>query len=209
MTTKTNLRKQLYRRLMQLHESSYLTLLSIVQGVALGFLALNCPSNPALNVECILFSATFLVIVLTWNEYLMGVASLVWIPTFFDALIPFSLSMSEIFLAKNIAGDLEKWFLSMSVLLYIACIAFGNMYVQAERYRINKNMLVKLGKLKLISMSFCLFFGVTFFTVWLIKQLWFKTFIPLFSLLSILVAIAFVFRTWFYWKRVVMYSKGL
>jgi hypothetical protein len=80
--------RALYARLMGLHESSYLTLLSIVQGVATGFLATSIPSKLGLNAECVLFMATFGFIVLMWNEYVMGVAALKWIPTLADAIIP-------------------------------------------------------------------------------------------------------------------------
>ena len=81
-----------HRRLLNLDESSYVSLMSIVQGVALGAFALAIQSRyPAAtfwSVEVLpLAVATLLMIIMTRNEYMMGVAALEWIPSFRDPVL--------------------------------------------------------------------------------------------------------------------------
>lgn len=197
MATETNKKNKRYERLMRLHEISYLTLLSIVQGVALGFLANKLPSSLAINSVTILFSTTFLIIVLTWNEYFMGVATLRWIPALFDSLIPFMFCMSEIFLINHLSEP-KKWFIGMSIFGFIALSAFLNMYFRAGKHHINKDMLIKLGNYKIISVFFCIFFVGVFYLFWKVGYLWFEWVLPL---LSFFIIVCFGFRTWLYWKR--------
>src|SRR5437764_2893012 len=128
----------LYARLMRLHESSYLTLLSVVQGVATGFLGASMPSHFVVS-EWLLFVATFAFLVLVWAEYNMGVAGLCWIPTFRDALIPFALCMTEILLSRLLAQP-QYWFFSASVFCVIGFLAFLNMYSRARRYPENEEV---------------------------------------------------------------------
>jgi hypothetical protein len=194
-----------YNRFMKLHEPAYFTLLSIVQGVALAFLATNFPSKICWNAENIRFLTTFIIIVLTWNEYLMGVASLKWIPTLFDALIPFTLCMIEIFLSKRIA-DPPKWYFGMFLFTLGSTIAFMNMYIQAWRHKAkNKKMLRRLRTWKHVSWILCLSFSPCFFVFWLTER---TANDEVLSILSLSISVIFAVRTWFYWRKIVGPKKA-
>lgn len=199
--SKTNL---LYTRLIHLHESSYLTLLSIVQGVATGFLATSIPKEIALNVECVLFLATFGFIILMWNEYIIGVASLNWIPTLSDAAIPFAFCLNEIILSRKLATP-KHWFFGAAIFSFISFLAFKNMYTKAAQYCENDGVFKKIGSLKLISECFCLLATAIFLSFAFAERFLFDTFFPL---LSIVVLILYTFRTYYYWRRVIEYAKS-
>src|SRR5687768_4549727 len=78
--------------------STYLTLTSIIQGVALAYLVVVVDDGfdsfrPA---TWILVVAMFLAIVAAWHEYMTAVSVLEWIPRLRDSLIPFALGGAEL-----------------------------------------------------------------------------------------------------------------
>jgi uncharacterized membrane protein YwaF len=190
----------LYARLMRLHESSYLTLLSIVQGVATAFLGASIPSHFVVG-EWLLFVATFAFLVLVWAEYNMGVASLCWIPTFRDALIPFALCMTEILLSKSLAQP-RRWFLGASMFCVIGFFAFLNMYTRARRYPENEEVLQALGWWKAAGEYFCLLAAVIFLGVAFRESK--GTSGPV---IAVAVVALFAIRTQCAWRRIVRYAK--
>lgn len=111
------------------HGSSYLSLMSIVQGVAFGFLALQVYQNFRNYglVAWILTITTFLLIILTWNEYIIGITIFKWVPNLIDASIPFLFSTSEIWLAATIKEKYQEWYLAFFIFCIVALIAFCNM----------------------------------------------------------------------------------
>jgi hypothetical protein len=62
---------------------AYLTLASIIQGVALAFLAALVEATYAQfdATNWLLTAATFVGFLTVWNEYLMQVLAFVWVPT--------------------------------------------------------------------------------------------------------------------------------
>ncbi len=67
---------------------AYLTLTSIIQGVALSVLAARVEATYAQfdATDWLLTIATFLVFLEVWNEYLMQVLAFVWLPTLLGSL---------------------------------------------------------------------------------------------------------------------------
>lgn len=204
MKRKDSARIRLHTRLTRLHETYYLTLISMVQGVVTGFLGANLPSRVGFNVESILFITTFLMIVLMWNEYVMGVATLRWIPNLLDALIPFAFCISEIFLCNGIKTPV-LWFLGAAIFGFVLFLAFLNMYGAARRYEINQGMMKRLGSLRFISLALCVLYSIISFMFFLIEQLWSNVLLPCLALFLI---IAFCLRTWIYWNRVMAFAKS-
>src|SRR5690349_17919714 len=78
---------------------SYVTLISIIQGGALGYLVTVLDRVTAqganlthLDLESWLLAfLAFILIATVWNEYMMGATIFNWIPTLMDALIPFTI----------------------------------------------------------------------------------------------------------------------
>jgi len=100
------------QRLKEQFAPAYLTLTSIIQGVALTALAVRVETlYPHFGVvEWVLAVATFLVLIDIWHEYLMTVLVYTWTPTLLDTLVPFGFLAAELFLAHFI-NDLRPWLL--------------------------------------------------------------------------------------------------
>jgi hypothetical protein len=96
-----------HERLLSYFGQIYLTLSSIIQGVAAGFLASIVTSNYRhfSAVPYILTFTTLLVIIEIWHEYAMGVMAFSWIPTIADTIIPFFFGVIEVFLAQSLSED--------------------------------------------------------------------------------------------------------
>jgi hypothetical protein len=101
---------------------AYLTLASIIQGVALTTLVVRVESTyPGFNaVAWLLTITTFLVILDIWHEYLMMVLAYVWLPTLLDSIVPFAFVATELFLAHFVYGNVRGWLLA-----YAGCYLVG------------------------------------------------------------------------------------
>jgi hypothetical protein len=106
------------RRVEDSFRDIYLTLVSIIQGVALGFLAESIAAGRHdLTAERAGRIVTmFLVIVVVWQEYMVGAVMFAWTPGILDSLVPFSLGLGEGLMVAAIDDDIT------SFLLYYACV---------------------------------------------------------------------------------------
>ena len=101
-------------RLLSQFAPAYLTLTSIIQGVALSALVIRVEGNsdhfgPA---NWLLAAATLLTFLLVWHEYLMQALAYVWMPTLLDSAIPFAFLVAELFMAHFVYGDQRAWLLA-------------------------------------------------------------------------------------------------
>lgn len=194
------------------HTSTYLTLISIVQGVAFSFLSffVSTHYNDFNFVGWLLSLITLIVIVMTWNEYVMAVISFLWIPDFLDALIPFILGASEIFIVQSLSNEPEIWFLAMAVFSFFGFIAFANMYVKAKKEQTDNHATFEaLGRYVIISILYPIVAVGVFMAFWLIVRM-FSPSRLLFEILSVLSALSvagFLIRVWLYWKAFVSYVR--
>jgi hypothetical protein len=103
----------------------YLTLTSIIQGVALSTLASRVEATaPGFGVvEWLLSGTTFLVFVAVWNEYVLQVLAFVWAPTLLDSLVPFAFLAAELFMAHFVYRDLRSWLLALGGVTLIGVVA--------------------------------------------------------------------------------------
>lgn len=162
--------KEFYKeRFLNLHDSSYTALLSIVQGAVFAVLTSQChkiwsADGFTLNSEFTFLSfATFLLIVIVWNEYMMGVAVFNWIPNIFDSFLPFIIGIAEIAMIYSLT-NFVNWSISMSVFSFLAIFGFINMVYKAQMHDINYPILNKIGKIKYLPLlalpiSFIVFYG--------------------------------------------------
>jgi len=97
---------------------AYLTLTSIIQGVALSTLVMRVESNNAQfdATNWLLTVATFVAFLAVWNEYLMQVLMFVWVPTLLDSLVPFAFLASELFMAHFVYNGLRGWLLTLGLI---------------------------------------------------------------------------------------------
>src|SRR5438270_417065 len=70
---------------------AYLTLTSIIQGVALSTLVIRveATSERFTAADWLLAAATLLTFLVVWHEYLMQALAYVWLPTLLDSVVPF------------------------------------------------------------------------------------------------------------------------
>ena len=123
-------RKHIVNATRQGFSATYLTLLSIIQGVALASLALNAkeaiaPTGLWDPLEWTTISITFVVIVLVWYEYSWFVRLFVWPPSPFDAFIPFGLGATEVWATFRIEEP-HGWMIAMGGLCIAGTVAYLN-----------------------------------------------------------------------------------
>jgi hypothetical protein len=126
-----------HRLLSRIEESfhgGYLTLMSIIQGVAFGFLVQQWPAqkDPFEPHQWILFFITAGFIALAWQEYLIGASMFAWVPTVIDALVPFGLGLVEAIVAASIRLPLSRFVAACALIVIGGFAAYVNYYVQAQ-----------------------------------------------------------------------------
>lgn len=126
--------EELRLRMSSAFATSYLTLISIIQGVVVA-VSLNswlAPSSYSLAATLRLaFSLSIAVFV--WHHYMMGVASFFWRPHMYDTLIPLGLGATQVFLARNLESEHDSWYLGGAIFSAVAGLALVNMFVNASK----------------------------------------------------------------------------
>jgi len=119
---------------------SYLTLISIIQGVLLGLmfqlLADGRPVLRPLGVAAALVANNVVVIALVWNEYRMGSAMFRWVPSLLDAVIPFVVGGLQAALILSV-GEPLAWLGWLATFYLAGVAAFENMYRRAAEEQRN------------------------------------------------------------------------
>jgi hypothetical protein len=128
--------RRLHSKIEPTFGSIYLTLLSIIQSVALGLLAVefNNATNAAVGQSLsrwILIFVSFVILVLVWHSYLDGLLSVYWHPTIVDSLLPFGIGMCECILVTSTA-DPPKWFLCCAFLSILGALVNLNSLISTR-----------------------------------------------------------------------------
>ena len=133
-------RDELKRRLGNSFPSVYLTVMGIIQAVALGILIDNFHyqiSNESKLIEQFLISGrsviSFMMITLVLFEYNYFVWVNKWMPDFWDTLIPLALGASEI-APMYFLDDLFWWWPLNSILAAVGGLAFLNTRRRCEQW---------------------------------------------------------------------------
>jgi hypothetical protein len=116
---------------------TYLTLLSIIQGVALTVLFTKVDSlvsDGSFHAPQVIGAiGTFLVIVAVWNQYQMGVMIYSWTAQLFDAFIPFTIGLCEFAMVSGIERGISMLLVANGLLLACGIAAFEYQYYQVRR----------------------------------------------------------------------------
>jgi hypothetical protein len=125
--------------------TAYLTLESIIQGVALTTLVsrVEATYGSFAAADWVLSTTTFLVILIVWHEYLTQSLLYTWLPTFLDSLVPFAFLVDELFLAHLVYQTERAWLLAYGgfYLVGLAAWSYHNRQVQSADYdsrRVNR-----------------------------------------------------------------------
>ena len=105
--------------------TSYFTLISLIQGTAIGFLGSVVAENHRVFGAAHWLSAitTLLIIVQVWNEYRMSVTVWAGVPVLQDSIIPFTLGASEFWLIFAIPST-SMWLVALTFVSLGGVIAY-------------------------------------------------------------------------------------
>lgn len=134
-------KEELAENIMNSFSTMYLTMISIVQGVALGLLVFKAPEviewtdifHPIWTGEYILtilskiahIVTTFLFIVLTWHSYFWLAAIAKWVPVIWDSLLFFVHGAFEFMLIESLSNlDSFAWFYFFGFIGLISAIQY-------------------------------------------------------------------------------------
>jgi len=193
--------------------SMYLTLTSIIQGVALAYLVVvvDDESHSFGVANWILVTTVFLVIAAAWHEYMTAVTVFAWIPHLRDSLIPFLLGGAELILIRSLKAEaeLEWFFLAMTLTVLMTFVAFLNMYVSAaaEPER-NGWLLVETRFYKSLTFIFVGSAAICFLLFSLVESRVASSSLDLgLAVASLAFVVAFLVRSSLYWHRVVELAR--
>jgi hypothetical protein len=204
-------RAQLRARIKASHGSMLLTLVSIVQGAVFSYLAFVLVARGAdLTVlGWMLAAATFVVIVLTWNEYFMGITSIVYIPDMLDSFFPFFMGVVQIGIVHSVSSDPRTWLLAMFAYTVLSCFSFLNMYAKGIREQENAGLYAFLRWHIYLSMLMPLLGAPMFLLLWwwVDATMSVSSYVVVGVYVSVLLG-AYGTRTILYWRRIVLYATA-
>jgi len=117
-------RLALLQRLKQSAGTSSLTLLSIVQGVALADLA-GVVANQYQHfhlIQWILVLANFMCLIASWNQIVMDTVTWVNLPNMTRSFIPFILGALELFLNHTLLHNPQAWLIGAAALVFLSSL---------------------------------------------------------------------------------------
>ncbi len=116
---------QIQRKMKESFGPTYLTAVSVIQGVALADLATVVAGayREFTPIHWSLVGITFLALILIWNAYTNLSTLWSWLPDFRDAAIPFVTGALELFLNHAIVLSLSAWLVGVALLSGMAVLA--------------------------------------------------------------------------------------
>ena len=116
-------------RLKESYSPTYLTILSVVQAVAMGDLAqvVAASYQDFTLVQWALTFNTFGVLIITWNVFSVQSALWSWIPDVRDSAVPFVVGALELFLNHTITVSLSAWLVAVSLIAIAG--ALGTLHI--------------------------------------------------------------------------------
>jgi hypothetical protein len=117
----------LRRRLKESYGPMYLTILSIVQAVALGELApvIASAHERFTIVNWVMALDTFCVLIIIWNVFTVQSGLWNWIPDVRDGAIVFVVGAAELFLGEAIVGSLSTWLIALALIGVVGALGTG------------------------------------------------------------------------------------
>lgn len=197
----------LFDRIKNQNASAYLTLMSIIQGVALSFFAFAVTNNYQTfgTANWILVLCTFVLLILTWFEYIVGVSIFTWLHGLSDSIIPFLLFAAEVMLIQTMSKSDGHWYFSMVVFCAASILAFVNMYVKASTLNENASLLQSLRCWRLFNLAFISLSAVVYM---LLYWCWQPNREILFSSLALAFISIFAISAELYWLAVLQHAKN-
>ncbi len=191
---------------------AYLTLTSIIQGVALSTLVIRIEATSQRfdAADWLLAAATLLAFFGVWHEYLMQALAFVWMPPLLDSVVPFGFLVAELFMAHFVFGNQRAWLLAIGVAFGVGVVASGTSRVQTRSYmQENRGVLRAVAGMSLARLALTLTLTVLFLGAWALYDALHlgqaRTLVAVLALVGLGVVIG---GTVPYWNRVLAYARG-
>lgn len=212
MSNDDEVKRESLKRAREAHVTVYLTLTSIVQGAVLAYLLsfVSLHSSQIAITGWILTSVTFMLIIITWNEYVMGVIAFRWVPDILDSCIPFMFGASQYLLVNAISDDPTKWVFRFIAYSTVSFFAFRNMYSKA-RHEDGHNavVLAALGAFVRIN-SVLPIMGIILSLAFMCVTIFVGSCTPFTATATGIIVVSvcgYIIRTWLYWRRFVTFAR--
>ena len=194
-------------RLREQFAPAYLTLTSIIQGVALSTLVIRVEgmSEQFTLANWLLAVATLLAFLLVWHEYLMQALAYVWMPTLVDSAVPFGILITELFLAHFVYGNERVWFLIAGLAFVLGIVAWGTTHAHTQENAELLEAVRGVSPMRVLPsvVSITLFLGI-----WaLYDVLGLGQISGLVAAIAVLVIVGVLATTVPYWNRVLAYAR--
>jgi hypothetical protein len=203
---------QISQRLKDQFTPAYLTLTSIIQGVALSALVGRIESQyPQFTAaDRLLAIATFVTVLAVWNEYVMQVLAFVWVPTLLDSVVPFAFLAGELFLTHFVYQNLRLWLFTAALIFLVGVAAQIVTSVQSRRFaeenRDITRILVPGGRIRaVLSAGFIVLSLGTWAFYDVVQRAQAQGIVAGIALVAILV---FIGSSVPYWNQVLLYARG-
>jgi hypothetical protein len=134
---------QLHRQLRGAFAVTYLTMLSIIQGVALADLAGVVAGGYThfSLVQWLMVPMNFFTIIIVWNHFMADSISMEWIPSFSDAVLPFTFGAVELVLNHALLLGLTTWLVGMAAAAALEAAGTWFMHRKARQETRDKQLL--------------------------------------------------------------------
>jgi hypothetical protein len=133
----------LHHKLKDAFAPTYLTILSIIQAVALTDLAgiVSAEHQQFTVLNWLLVLLTFCVLIIVWNAYTIQAAVWDWIPDVRDATMPFVVGALELFLNHTITLSMSYWLLGLAGIATLGALGAWYMHWRAKKEAENVQLL--------------------------------------------------------------------
>jgi len=200
--------------------SSSLTILSIIQGVALAALAAAVASNYArfTLAQVIMALVTFCILIVVWNQISIDTMTWVQVPDFQGALIPFLVGAQELFLVAAITIDRTLWLFGNATLVAFSSLGLAYVSQLAGREPENAKLLARVRGMRNSAHLYNIV-GVALYVALAIGSMsgWFDTVdvaigqagtaAALAALVPGLWIVGWLLRSFSYWRKIVAYAR--
>ena len=200
---------QTLKKAKELSRGFYLTLISVIESLALGYLLTILDPNRLIGPEFSLlywlqFIAIVHVVIITWHEYAMGALCFTWVLNHVDSIIPFLYAIVQYFMIASMkSNNLPRMIGSVAVYAFISIFAYYNQYSKGKKNPANKIMFKRIGDTHKLNILLVVFTMISLIGIAVAANRW-----PNYEWLKItfmaLVNINFIaFSIWrhFIWKR--------
>jgi len=191
---------------------SYLTLISIIEGVLLGLMfQLLSEGRPVLRFghpAIVLVFNNVIIIALVWNEYRMGSSMFRWVPSLLDAIIPFSVGGLQAALILSVSHPLA-WLGWLATFYLTGGIAFENMYRRSAEEERNAFVLERNRSFRRLNVISSLLFAIVLWSAFGLHRAGGTIPGPGTLVLATVLNIAFLLRGEANWRMIVAAARSI